>query len=146
MAAYIRQTPPGWFRLIAIVLTLWGLLGCFALYAHVAWGPSMDPNATGWDHAYYAALPVWFTAVYCVSIFGGLLGSVALLMRSKLAHPLYIASLAGVIVQFGYVFLMTDLIAHKGALATVPFPLFIAAVAVFQIWFSVYAKRRGWIA
>lgn len=146
MAAYIRQKPPGWFWLVALVLTLWGLMGCFALYLHITVGPKMDPHPTEWDIAYYKALPAWFTAVYCVSIFGGLLGSIALLMRSKLAHPLYIASLAGVIVQFGYVFLATDLIAHKGAAATVPFPLFIAVVAAFQIWFAVYAKRRGWIA
>jgi hypothetical protein len=146
MAAYIRQKPPGWFWLVAVVLTLWGLMGCFALYLHITVGPKMDPHPTEWDIAYYKALPAWFTPVYCVSIFGGLFGSVALLMRSKLAHPFYIASLAGVIVQFGYVFLATDLIAHKGAAATVPFPLFIAVVAAFQIWFAVYAKRRGWIA
>ncbi|MES2442456.1 MAG: hypothetical protein V4574_06465 [Pseudomonadota bacterium] len=146
MAAYIRQKPPTWFWIVAVVLTLWGLMGCFALYLHITVGPRMDPKATEWDIAYYNALPFWFLGVYFVSIFGGLFGSIALLMRSKQAHPLFVASLAGVIVQFGYVFLATGLIAHKGAMATMPFPLFIAAVAVFQIWFSVYAKRRGWIA
>ena len=146
MAAYIRQKPPSWYWALAIVLLLWGVAGCVALYVHVAYGPSIDPAATDWDRAYYAALPVWFTPIYFVSIFGGLLGAIALLMRSKWAHPLFIASLVGVIVQFGYVFLATDLIAHKGAMGTVPFPAFIAVIAVFQIWFAVYAKRRGWIA
>jgi hypothetical protein len=121
-------------------------MGCVALYFHVTLGPKMDPHPTDWDIAYYKALPAWFTPVYFVSIFGGLLGAVALLMRSRLAHLLFIASLAGVIVQFGYVFLATGLIAHKGAAATVPFPLIIAAVAVFQIWFAAHARRRGWIA
>jgi hypothetical protein len=146
MAAYIRQKPPSWFWALAVVLLLWGLGGCFALYLHVTLGAAMTPTPDAWERAYDAALPVWFTPVYFVSIFGGVFGAVALLMRSKLAHPFFIASLAGVIVQFGYVFLGTDLIAHKGAAATVPFPLFVAAVAAFQIWFAVYAKRRGWIA
>ncbi len=111
-----------------------------------AFGPKLDPEATEWDLAYHAALPVWFTPVYAVAVLGGLFGSIALLLRSRHATPLYIASLAGVIVQFGYVFLATGLLAHKGAAATVPFPLFIVAVAAVQIWLSRFAWRHGWIS
>lgn len=146
MASYIRQRPPGWFMPAAVLLIVWGLLGCAALYAHVAFGPKLAPNPSEWDHAYYAALPLWFTPVYATAVLGGLFGSVALAMRSRAAKPLFIVSLVAVVVQFGYVFLGTDLIAHKGAVATVPFPLFIAAVAVFQIWFARHARRHGWIA
>lgn len=139
------RKPPLWFTVIAIVLTLWGLLGCWALYMHVTLGPAMDPNTTDWDRAYYAALPAWFTPVYCVAIFGGLLGSIALLLRSRLAKWAYVASLVAVVVQFGWVFTATDLIAHKGAAVTVPFPLFIFAVAMVQVWLAAFAKRKGWI-
>lgn len=146
MASYIRQRPASWFIAIAVLLVLWGVAGCAALYMHIAYGAAMDPAATDWDRSYYAAMPIWFTPVYAVAVGAGLLGSVALMMRAKTARLLYIASLAAVIVQFGYVFGATDLIAHKGAAATVPFPLFIAAVAGFQIWFASYAERRGWIS
>lgn len=146
MAAYIRQRPPGWFPLAAGVLILWGLAGCASLYAHIAFGSELAAKAGEWDRAYYAGLPMWFVPVYAAAVLGGLLGSVALAMRSRMAKPLFILSLAAVVVQFGYVFLATDIIAHKGALMTLPFPLLIAAVAVFQIWFARYARRRGWIA
>jgi len=145
MASYIRQKPAGWFSAVALVLVLWGLAGCVAFFGHVAYGPAINPNATDWDRAYYAALPGWFTFVYAAAVGGGLLGSLALLMRSKLARPLYMISLVAIVAQFTYVFLATDMIAQKGALATFPFPLFIAAVAVLQVWFAGYAERRGWI-
>ncbi|MDV3457592.1 hypothetical protein RZN05_11405 [Sphingomonas sp. HF-S4] len=145
MATYLRQRPPGWFIAVAVVLVLWGLLGCAAFYMHVTLGAAMDPAATDWDRAYYAALPGWFDPVYAAAVGGGLLGSIALLLRSKFASLLYIVSLVAVIVQFGYVFLGTDMIAHKGAAITLPFPLFIAAVAVFQLWLTQFAGRRGWI-
>ena len=145
MASYFRQRPPAWFVVVAIALVLWGLAGCASLYAHVAWGASMDPNATDWDRAYYAKLPGWFVIVYTAAVLGGLFGSLALLMRSKLARPLFMISLVAVIVQFGWVFAATDLLAHKGAAATVPFPLFIAAVAVLQVWLAGVSERRGWI-
>ena len=40
---------------------------------------------------------------------------------------------------------MTDMIAHKGAAATVPFPVFIAVAGAFAIWFSGLAAKKGWI-
>lgn len=146
MGAYIRQKPPRWYGLVVWALIVWGLLGCAALYAHIAYGPEIAPNASKWDYAYYAALPGWFDPVYAVAVLGGLFGSLAMARRWRGAKLFYIASLIGVAVQFGYVFLATDMIAHKGALATVPFPLLIAGVAIFQICFARHARRRGWIA
>ena len=135
MATYLRQKPAVWFTVLAVLLVLWGFAGCASFYVHVAYGPDIDPNATDWDRAYFAALPGWLTIVYAVAVGAGLLGSIALLFRSKLAQPLYIVSLIAVIVQFGYVFA-----------ATVPFPLFIFVVAIFQIWLAALARRRGWIS
>lgn len=145
MATFVRQRPAGWFTAVAVVLVLWGLLGCASFYAHVVYGPDMDPNATDWDRAFFAALPAWLNWVYVVAVGAGLLGSIALLLRSRLARPLYLVSLIAVIVQFGYIFLATDLIAHKGVVVATGFPIFIAVVAVFQIWFAGLAQRRGWL-
>lgn len=137
---------PGWFVILVVVLILWGLAGCASLWAHVAYGPRLDPQATDWDYAYYAALPTWFVWDYAVAVGAGLLGSVALAMRSRWAAAMYLVSLIAVLVQFGYVFFATDILAHKGAAATVPFPAFIVAMALFQLWLAGAAKRRGWIA
>ena len=145
MANTFQQKPPAWFRILSVVLVLWGLIGCVALYVHIAYGPAIDPNATDWDRAYYAAMPAWFTPVYCIAIFGGLLGAIALVARSALAKWPYLASLIAVLVQFGWVFFATDLLTHKGAAATVPFPTFIIVVAAFQLWLAGHAAKRGWI-
>lgn len=145
MATWNRQRPTGWFTAVAVLLGLWGLMGCASFYAHLAWGPDIDPKATDWDRAFYAALPGWLNIVYAVAVGAGLLGSIALLLRSRLARPLYLVSLIAVIVQFGYIFVATDLIAHKGVLVATGFPIFIFVVAIFQIWFAGYAQRRGWL-
>ena len=72
-------------------------------------------------------------------------GAIALLMRSRQAMRLYVLSLVGVVIQFGYVFVGTDLVAHKGAAATVPFPMFIALMACVQIVLARFAAKRGWV-
>ncbi|HEX8302765.1 hypothetical protein [Sphingomonas sp.] len=137
---------PGWFIILLGVLVLWGLAGCAAFAMHVMHGPAMDPAATDWDRAYFAALPAWFGWDYAVAVGAALLGSIAMLARSRWAMTLYIVSLIAVVIQFGYVFFATDLLAHKGAAATVPFPAFIIAMAVMQVWLAGYARDRNWIS
>lgn len=104
----------------------------------------MDPEATEWDHAYFAALPGWFNYDYAVAVGCGLLGSAALLARSKLALPLHVVSLIAIVIQFGYVFTATDLIAVKG-MWTIWFPAFIFAMGLAQIRVAMLARRRRWI-
>lgn len=145
MSSAFGAKPPVWFWVVSVILLLWGLAGCFSLYLHIAVGPKMDPNPTQWDLDYYAALPGWFNAVYALAVGGGVLGAAALLARSKFATLLTIASLAGIVVQFGWVFLATDLIAHKG-IWVVYFPAFILAMGLFQLWFANMAAKRGWIS
>jgi hypothetical protein len=48
-------------------------------------------------------------------------------------------------IQFGYALVGTDLLAHKGAAATVPFPIFIALMACVQISLARFAAKRCWV-
>ncbi|WP_343519937.1 hypothetical protein [Sphingomonas sp.] len=144
MASSFAQKPPVWLYIAGIVLLLWGLAGCWAFYMHVTLGAAANPQATDWDRAYYAALPSWFAIDFAVAVGAGALGSIALLLRSKWAVTLYWISLIAVVIQFGYMFLATDVIAVKGALATL-FPAFVFAIALFEVWFSGMATKRGWL-
>lgn len=142
MASQFVRKPPTWFTLIAVILLLWGLAGCASLYVHFAYGPNIDPNATDWDRAYYAGLPAWLNVDYVVAVGAGVLGSIALLMRSKRAVALYWVSLAAVVIQFGYIFLATDIIAAKGVWTTY-FPAFIFAMACFRSGSRAWQKSAA---
>src|SRR3546814_7111815 len=89
--------------------------------------------ATQYDRQLYAGLPGWYNGVYAIAVGAGLLGSFALLARSAMARWLFVLSLIAIIVIFGYLFLATDVIAVKGAAATLPFPILIALIAIFAI-------------
>jgi hypothetical protein len=68
-----------------------------------------------------------------------------LLARSRTARPIFIASLIAVVVQFGYIFASTDLMAVKGFVAAAGFPIVVVIIAAFQIWLAGHAQSRGWI-
>lgn len=136
---------PRWFVALAVVLLLWALAGVASFIAHVVIGQKMSAEQGPWDLAFYRALPAWFAWDYALATVAALGGAIALWMRSRHALLLYVGSLVGVVIQFGYVFGATDLLAHKGAAATVPFPLFIGLMGVVQIGVTRLAARRGWV-
>lgn len=136
---------PVWFVAVAILLLLWAVAGVASFGAHVLVGEKMAAEQGAWDLAYYRALPAWFAWDYALATLAALAGAIALLMRSRQAVVLYVLSLIGVVIQFGYVFVGTDLLAHKGAAATVPFPLFIALMGCVQIVVARFAAQRGWV-
>lgn len=144
MASRFEQKPPVWFYLVGVILLLWGLAGCWAFYKHVTLGPAANPQATDWDRAYFAALPGWFAIDFAIAVGAGLLGSIALLLRSKWAVALYWLSLIAVVIQFGWMFLATDVIAVKGVSATF-FPALIFVIALFEVWVAGVGKKRGWL-
>ena len=133
---------PVWFWIVAILLLAWEAMGCYACVTQIRLGAAAMGPVDDWSLKYYAALPAWYNAVYAVATFGGLVGGLLLLLRDKRAALVFWISFVAIIVMFGYAFVATDLIAHKGLAQVLPFPLVIAAVGAFAIWFAGYAARQ----
>ena len=140
-----RTRRPAWFVIVAVILLLWAALGCFACLQQLRLGAEAMGPSTPYDRQLYASLPGWYDICYAVGVVAGLAGAIALLVRSAVARPAYIVSLVAVVIQFGWMFAMTDIIAAKGAGIVVPFPIFIAAIGLFAVWLSSLARHRGWI-
>ncbi len=124
------------------MLLLWGLLGCLIFYSHATLSPQRASELAFWNWEYYQAVPRWFLVDYAIGVGASLLGSLAMLRRSRKANILYVVSLAAVIVQFGYLF-ATGMV--SGPVQAFVIPAFILGVAIFQIWLAGMATRRGWI-
>lgn len=136
---------PRWFRIVALLLLAWGAVGCVACVQQFRLGAAAMGPADDYQRALYASLPIWYNAVYAIAVGTALLGALALLARSVLAIPLFAFSLIAVVIQFGWLFTTTDIIAHRGAATVVPFPLLIAGIAAASLWLSRHARARGWI-
>lgn len=145
MNAFAKSSPPIWFWIVAVLIVLWGAAGSYACYLQFVHGADAMGPASDYDRALYASMPAWYNPVYALAVGSALLGGLALLARRRVARLLFAVSLIAVIVQFGYLFAATDLIAVKG-LWTAYFPAFILLVALVQLWFAGLAIRRGWLS
>jgi hypothetical protein len=141
----VRNKPPGWFWLVAVLAVLWGVIGVAAFYMDLTMSPAAVADMTQYDRALRASRPGWFMWLYGAAVWAGFIGGVLLLLRSTLAHPVFVLALVLVIAMFGYIFAVTDLIAVKGFVVAAGFPIVIAAIAAAEIWFAARARLRGWI-
>ncbi len=131
---------PTSFWVISIVSLLWNLMGAMA-YVRQAY--RMDPLDPA-QQALLDSTPAWATGAFAIAVFAGVLGCVALLMRKQFAVPLFMASLAGVVIQQINNFFLSDAISVYGAQAIV-FPIIVLAIAVYLIYYSRSATAKGWL-
>lgn len=139
------EQPPVWYYVVGGALALWSAIGCFFCYMQFIHGAEAMGPATEYDLQLYAGLPSWYNYVFALAVLTGLLGAIGLLTRSRAMRILFIVSLIAAVVQFGYLFTTTDIIAHKGAGMALPFPILIIVIGIFSVWFAGFAKKREYL-
>lgn len=130
------------FIVIGVILLLWNLMGLAAFVMQYTADLGELAKTDPLTAKAFANMPRWAWAVYLIGVGAGTLGAIALLLRKAVAAPLFLLSLIAVVIQFGYTFLGTDLLAVKGW-TTAIFPAVIIAIAVVQWLYarSMVARR-----
>lgn len=145
LATHATTTPPRWYWIVSALALVWMLIGVAAWTADLLMDQSaLDAMSEG-QRQLYVARPGWLFVVYAIAIFSGLLGTVGLLARKMWAKLMFAVSLAAIILQFGYTFLIMNAVQLIGAAAAVPFPIVIFAIGALLLWMSIKAERNGWI-
>lgn len=129
------------FWVIGIVAILWNILGVGAYLAQAYMPEEALELLSQGEQDYYNNYPAWATASFAIGVFGGLLGSIALLMRKKIAVLFFTLSLIGVLGQQIYNFFLQDYIALSSA--SVIGPVVIIIICFFLMWYSKAQKTNG---
>ena len=130
------------FWIVSSLLLVWALIGDAAYLSQVSADLTELARTDPSTAQAFATMPEWAWSAYAIAVWVGTLGAIALLLRRRIAVPLYAVSLAAVLVQFGWSLFGSDIIAAKGASAAA-FPLFIIAVAAFSLWYAWTKARQG---
>lgn len=136
-----RNTPTT-MKIATILFLLWGIMGIVAFAFQATMDPATLAKTDPHQAHMMAAMPGWAWTAYGVAVFACALSALALVLRRLIAIPLSLLQIVAVVVQFGYAFLLTDLLAVKGAGAAI-FPIVILVVALLQLAFARAMRRRG---
>ena len=134
--------PAPWHLWVVGILSL--LWNCFGGYDYVM---SMTGNLEYFqmmgfgaeEVAWVGALPAWAKGVWAVGVWGSVLGSILLLLRSRLATTAYMVSLIGALVSFVYQLSVAKPASMAGGMAMIA-PVVIMILIVAQ-WY--YARRQA---
>tara|TARA_R100000353_G_scaffold148049_3_gene106542 strand:+ start:3426 stop:3860 length:435 start_codon:yes stop_codon:yes gene_type:complete len=133
------------FYIIAVLALLWNLMGVFFWVSEYFLMTDEVRAALPPEHLELInSAPSWNMIVYAIAVFTGLLASIALLIRKKIAVGLFgISLIAVLIVQLYWIFIM-DTVAVMGAQSVI-MPLIVIALAIFEYFYSKGANQNGWL-
>jgi hypothetical protein len=146
MTAKTKQTTGSiWLLAVAGLGVLWNVYGAYQYIGSFSQTKAslMAVGMTGPQAELYLSLPAWISVVFAIGVFGGLAGSISLLMKKAIALPVFAVSLVGYILLF-----IGDY--YYGVFENIPTQIVIlavvVAVAATLLAASVYAKNRNLLA
>ena len=130
--------------IIGILSLLWNAGGAADyVKAKLRLGPyagELEPQIA----AFFEALPAWYTATWTIGVWFSVLGSIFLLMRSRLANGAFILSLLGLAASSVYTFVILDTSPMRDAgLAAMIFTVAIYVVLIVLIIYARAMTRSG---
>lgn len=141
----VSAKPPKSFYWIAGAAFVWDLLGVVAYIGTVTVSPESIAELPEAQQELMANTPTWSTALFAIAVWGGVLGTLLLLLRKAFAYPVLIVSLVAVTLNGAYTWFMTNAFEVLGA-GQAGFAAVIFAIAAFLVWFANDAKGKGWIS
>ena len=128
---------------VGVVGALWSSVGAMDYLMTQTQNEGYMAQFTPEQLEFFYGFPIWVTAAWAFAVWGGVLGSILLLMRKGIAVPVFLTSLVGLIITSFHNFVLSNGLEIMGD----AFPLiinvlvFVTAIALF-----VYAramKRQG---
>lgn len=143
MTTTVDDTPraaPSWlFWTIAVVSLLWNGFGGYDYTMSHLQGEAYY-RQVGMPEAAIAALaayPTWMHAVWAIGVWGSVLGSVLLLVRSRWAFHAFALSALGAIGSLAYQAM------NPVAGMNLAMPALIVAIVVFLAWYARLMTKQG---
>ena len=128
---------------VGVLALLWNSFGCVDYFMTQTrmdeWFAQMGMTAAQVD--YFKAMPMWTHGAWAIGVWGGALGAILLLLRRKLALPVFLASFLGWLAGAIYAFALSDGMQAMGSMW--PMQVVIGAACLFFIWYARMMSKKG---
>ena len=132
------------FWIISIVALIWNSMGIMQFIMQVTMTPEALQALPEAERALYTNVPVWATAAFAVAVFGSALGCVLLLLRKKLATPVFVIAFIAIVVQMIHSLFISKHIEVYGPGGMI-MPVMIIIIGVFLVGYSRKTAANGWL-
>lgn len=91
---------------------------------------------------HYLGLPLWMHAVWAIGVWSAFIASILILLRRKLAFPVFVLSLAAFLLSVFYNYVLSGAAEIMGTSVAISSTV-ITVLLVFFAWYSRRAAARG---
>jgi hypothetical protein len=143
MATTAQRATPAHLWIVGFLALLWNAFGCYDYLMTQTANAAYLAKIPADQLAYSNSLPSWLTAFWALGVWGGVVGAVAMLMRSRYSVWAFALSFIGAVVGMGYQMFVQKMPASmtQGTMAFMPWV--IIAIAAFLLWYSWSEEKKG---
>jgi hypothetical protein len=128
---------------IGIGSLLWNLGGATDFVMTQARSKAYTAAFTPEQLHYYYGFPGWVVATWGIAVWGGVLGSLLLLLRKRQAAFLFLASAICMVLTDLYSFVLSDGLKVMGGAAALAFSAVIFVIGVLLLVYARSMRKRG---
>ena len=142
MSVEAAETPrrtPWHLWVVGIAGLLWNAFGAFDYLMTQTENEAYMGQFTPEQLEYFYGLPTWVVAFWAVAVWGGVLGTVLLLLRKRLAAPILLVSLLAMVVTSIHNFLLSEGLEVMGMVGVI----FSAVIFVVALGLWLYARAMA---
>lgn len=143
---FIDGRPPTAFWIVGAAALLWNLFGVMMYVMTVTATPESYASAgyTPEQIDFIMLIPAWVTSAFAIAVNAGALASLFLLLRKAWAVPVFVLSLAALLVLDIYNFVIRDTFGMFGTNEVLTQSA-ILVIAILLVIYSRYARKKRWL-
>ena len=136
---------PKWFWVLVVIFLLWNIMGILSFFGHTFITEEALAKLPENERALYGDYPFWTTIIFAIATFGGLIGSIGLILKRKWSKLFFIISFLAIVPQMIHNVFFTKSIEVYGTAQAVTMPVLVVFIGAFLIWFSNYSIKESWL-
>jgi hypothetical protein len=133
MSDVIGARAPAWLRIVAALALVWNCIGVYAYLATVG-------VVKGGEGMTMAQMPAWVTGAFAISVFGGVLGCLGLLLLMRWSKLLLLLSFVALLGQDVWKFAL-----NAGPAQGLGLAIAVNLIGLFLVWLAYSADGKGWL-
>ncbi len=142
-AASVQTTRAPWHLwVVGVLALLWNSMGAFDYLMTETRNSSYMSSFTAEQLAYFDSIPKWAIATWALGVWGGVLGSILLLLRKRFAVTVFAVSLVSAALTFLYNYVLSNGLEVMGGAGALLFAGVILLIAALLLLYSRYLAKN----
>ncbi len=134
--------PRKYFWVIGVLGLIWNLIKVLDYLSQV-YNSKLDEEQIPYEQMdFITNTPIWASAAFAIAVWFGLVASILLLARKKIAYIVFVISFIAILIQILYNAFTVNIINTYGKVGVAQ-SIFTIAVGLFLMLFSKKAKKVG---